>query len=125
MLTQQTNVRVYLPGGIVYRNTNSILGIDTTNYIKGFNCNAFIFSCGGISVDSGITEASLEQSLVKREMLDHSKIHILLVDHTKFGKINLCKSCDFKDIDYIITDKMPPNDYVQAFDRFGVKLVIA
>lgn len=125
ILTQKTDVRVYLPGGIVYRNTNSILGIDTTNYIKGFNCNAFIFSCGGISIDSGITEASLEQSLVKQEMLRHSKIHILLVDNTKFGKINLCQSCIFEDIDYIITDKMPSNDYLQTFDKYGIKLIIA
>ena len=125
ILTQKTNVRVYLPGGIVYRNTNSILGIDTTNYIKGFNCNAFIFSCGGVSLDSGITEASLEQALVKQEMLKHSRVHILLVDHTKFGMINLCQSCDFSDIDYVITDRMPANEYVQAFEKYGIKLVIS
>jgi DeoR family transcriptional regulator, carbon catabolite repression regulator len=125
ILTQKTNVRVYLPGGIVYRNTNSILGIETINYIKTFNCNAFIFSCGGISLDSGVTEASLEQSLVKREMLEHSKVHILLVDHTKFDKIFLCKTTEFKDIDYIITNKMPSQAYVQAFEKAGTRLIIA
>lgn len=125
ILTRKTNVRVYLTGGIVYRNTNSILGIDTVNYIKRFNCNAFIFSCGGISIDSGITEANLEQALVKQAMLNHSKIHILLVDHKKFGATNLCKSCGFEDIDYVITDRMPPTEFIQIFKQHNVKLIIA
>lgn len=124
ILKQSPNVRVYLPGGIIYNNTNSVLGIDTVNYIKNFNCNAFIFSCGGISLDSGITEASLEQALVKREMMNHSKIHILLVAHTKFDKIFLCKTCEFENIDYVITDKMPSDAYVVAFKRSGTTLLI-
>lgn len=125
ILTQKTSVRVYIPCGIIYRNTNSVLGIDAINYIKNFNCNAFIFSCGGISINEGITEASLEQSLVKNEMLNHSKLHILLVDHTKFGRINMCKTCDFDKIDYLITDKVPSSEYLQEFEKAGVKVVIA
>lgn len=125
ILSQQTNVRVYLTGGIIYRNTNSILGIDTINYIQRFNCNSFIFSCGGISLEAGITEANLEQAQVKKEMLNHSKIHILLADHKKFGVINLCKSCEFDDIDYIITDRMPSDDFVKVFNENKIKLIIA
>lgn len=125
ILTRDTSVKVYLPGGNIYSNTNSVLGIDTIEYIKRFNCNAFIFSCGGISLSSGITEASLEQALVKREMLNHSKIHILLVDHTKFDQIFLCKTCDFEDVDYIITNKMPSDEYIQAFKTAGISLLIA
>jgi DeoR family fructose operon transcriptional repressor len=124
LLTRDTSAKVYLPGGIIYSNTNSVLGIDTIEYIKRFNCNAFIFSCGGISLNSGITEASLEQALVKREMLNHSKIHILLVDHTKFDKVFLCQTCSFDDIDYIITNKLPSEDYVTAFKEAGAKLLI-
>jgi len=125
ILLQQTNVRVYLTGGIIYRNTNSILGIDTINYIQRFNCNSFIFSCGGISIEAGVTEANLEQALVKKEMLTHSKVHILLADHKKFGVSNLCKSCDFNDIDYVITDRMPSSEFVKIFNDNNVKLLIA
>lgn len=125
ILTQFPTVRVYLPGGIIYNNTNSVLGIDTVDYIKKFNCNAFIFSCGGLSLTSGITEASLEQALVKREMLNHSKVHILLADHTKFDKVFLCQSCEFKDLDYVITDKMPSDAYIEAFKKSGTTLLIS
>ena len=125
ILTNSSNVRVYLPGGIIYNNTNSVLGIDTVTYIKNFNCNAFIFSCGGISLSAGITEASLEQALVKREMLNHSKLHILLVDHTKFDKIYLCQTCDFSDIDYVITNKKPSDDYINAFKKSGTTLMVS
>lgn len=125
ILAHTPNIRVYIPAGIIYTNTNSVLGIDTSNYIKRFNCHAFIFSCGGISLKSGITEVSLEQSLVKREMLNHSKLHILLVDHSKFDKTFLCQTCNFDVIDIIITNKKPSIDYIQAFEKAHIQLILS
>jgi len=125
ILTNTPNVKVYLPGGIIYNNTNSVLGIDTSDYIKRFNCSAFIFSCGGISLKAGITEVSLEQALVKREMLHHSKSHILLVDSSKFDKTYLCQTASFDSIDYIITDKVPSKAYQDLFNQARIKLIIA
>jgi DeoR family fructose operon transcriptional repressor len=125
ILTHTPNVKVHIPGGIIYNNTNSVLGIDTSDYIKKFNCNAFIFSCGGISLNAGITEVSLEQALVKREMLNHSKIHILLVDSSKFDKIYLCQTASFDALDYIITDKIPSLAYQELFKNANIKLLIA
>jgi DeoR family fructose operon transcriptional repressor len=124
ILTQTTKANVFLTSGMVYTKTNSILGIDTIEYIRKFNCNSFLFSCSGISPE-GITEANFEQSLVKKEMLKHSKEHILLVDHTKFNKIFLCRNCGFEDIDYIITDEVPEQEYIDLFNQNNVKLIIA
>ena len=95
-----------LPPGEVSYKTSSILGIETIDFIKQFNCSTFIFSCSGISI-FGVSEANHRQNLIKKEMLDHSKVHILLVDHTKFDKIFLSQTCTFDEIDYIITDKLP------------------
>jgi DeoR family fructose operon transcriptional repressor len=125
ILTNTPNVKVYLPGGIIYSNTNSVLGIDTSDYIKRFNCNAFIFSCGGISLKAGVTEVSLEQALIKREMLHQSKTHILLVDSSKFDKTYLCQTANFEALNYIVTDKMPTKAYRDAFEQANVKLIIA
>lgn len=124
ILMQTTATNVYITPGFVNVKTNSIIGADTIEYINKFNCNFFLFSCAGISLN-GVTEANLEQSMVKREMLKNSKIHILLADHTKFNKIFLCKSCDFKDIDYLVTDLEPEREYIDLLEKTGVQLIIA
>lgn len=124
ILTQTTRANVYITSGVIYTKTNSILGSDTIDYINNFNCNAFIFSCGGVS-PQGVTEANFEQRLVKRAMLKNSKIHILLVDHTKFGKIYLSRTCGFEEIDYIITDQMPSPEYLEIFKQTKTKVIVA
>jgi DeoR family fructose operon transcriptional repressor len=115
---------LHITPGVYNANTSSVLGIDTIDYIKNYHCNISIFSCGGIS-EYGITEANHEQSTIKREMLKRSKIHILLVDHTKFNKIFMSQTCDFDQIDILITDQMPSKQYVTLLDQNDCQLVIA
>lgn len=122
--TQTTKTNLYIaPGQVAYK-TSSILGVETLEYMRQFNCNTFIFSCSGISL-FGITEANHQQSLTKKEMLNHSKIHVLLADHSKFDKIYLSQTCTFDEIDYIITDALPDQAYLDLFLKTKTKLIIA
>ena len=122
--TKTTKTKLYIaPGEVAYK-TSSILGVETVDFIKQFNCNTFIFSCSGISL-FGVSEANHKQSLIKKEMLNNSKIHILLADHSKFNKIYLSQTCQFDEIDYLITDKLPDQGYIDLFKQTNTKLVIA
>jgi DeoR/GlpR family transcriptional regulator of sugar metabolism len=117
---QQT---LYITPGVFNYQTNSLVGIDTVDHIKNYHCNATIFSCGGLSTH-GITEANHEQSIVKRAMMKRSKTHILLVDHTKFDHILLSQTCDYEDIDVIITNRMPNDRYIRIFEQSGSRLIV-
>lgn len=125
LASNNTSANIYLTSGIVFSKTNSVLGSDTINCIRNFYTDLFIFSCSGISLNYGITEASFEQKQVKAEMLKRSKLHILLVDHTKFNKIYMTKTCDFDAIDVIITDTEPTEDYIKIFEKYNIQLIIA
>ncbi|NLD26406.1 MAG: DeoR/GlpR transcriptional regulator, partial [Acholeplasmataceae bacterium] len=124
ILSDSANVNIYLTGGKLNTQTNSIVGSSSVEYIRNFNCHAFFFSCSGISLNDGVTEANVEQMEIKREMLKHSKIHILLADHTKFNKIFLCKNCGFEDVDYLITDEMPDQAYLELFEKTNTKVIV-
>lgn len=123
ILASYNKFQVYLTPGHVLNITNSTVGYDTNNYISKFNCNMFIFSCSGISLNGGITEASVEQRDAKKQMLKESNIHILLVDHTKFGKIFLAKTCEFNKIDILITDRKPDEIYLETFKKNNIKVL--
>lgn len=125
ILANSSEAKVYLPSGIVFTKTNSILGTETVEFLKNFFCSVFFFSCGGISLNEGITEASYEQTLIKRAMMKQSKLHILMADHTKFNKIFLCRTCGFERIDYLITDQVPEAEFMALFTQNNVKVVIA
>lgn len=124
-LSTLTQFNLFLTCGSISYSTNSTIGSDTVDYINKFNGHIFLFSCNSISINGGVTETNYEQMQTKTAMLKNSKTHILVVDNTKFGKLAPFKTCDFDDIDILITDKMPSEEFIQAFKENNVKLVVA
>lgn len=123
ILSQTSSANVYLVPGILCDKTISLLGSETLDYIKKFNCDIFLFSCGGIS-PNGISEPNYEQGIIKKGMLKQAKMNILLVDHTKFNKNYLYNFNNFEDIDYIITDETPDDIYIDLCKKTNTKLII-
>lgn len=124
-LSALTQFNLFLTCGSISYSTNSTIGSDTVDYINKFNSHIFLFSCNAISVEGGITETNYEQMRTKTAMLKKSKTTILVADHTKFGKLASFKTCDFSDIDILITDKAPTKNFIKASEENNVKLVIA
>jgi DeoR/GlpR family transcriptional regulator of sugar metabolism len=125
LLSGIPNCNVYIAGGSVQPRAYSSVGPDTIDFISSFNCDAFFFSCHGFSIEAGPTEGTIEQQRCKEAMLKHSKTHILLVDHTKFDQNFVASVCQLADIDVIVTDEEPSQKYLEAFEKVGVKLIVA
>ena len=87
-------------------------------------CDVFIFSCAGISIERGITEASIEQTEIKKAMMKNSGLKILLVDSSKFDKVYLSKTCDVDDVDIVITDSNPSEEIMLYFENSKTQLVV-
>lgn len=115
----------YVTGGEIQHRSASAISSDVISYINSFTCNAFFFSCKGLSLENGPTEGTLEQQRCKAAMLKRSKKHILLVDHAKFGSTYLISDCSWKDIDVIITDEEPNDDFKKLFNEYHIQLIVA
>ena len=48
---------------------------------------------------------------------------ILLIDHTKFNKSSFIKVFDFKDIDMVITDEKPNEEWIEYLKKNKVDLI--
>lgn len=122
-LSALPDITIYMTGGLVNTHSNSVVGSDAVGYAANMNTELALISCSGISLDSGVTEASPEQAKVKQMMLRHAKIKVLLCDHSKFGHAFLSKSCDLAQLDYILTDRKPPEEYIQAAAPSGCEIL--
>src|SRR5690554_2720935 len=107
LIAVANNYNVFLAGGQTKIMTNSNVGTLTQNFIKNFNGNSLFFSCAGITPKGFITEPNVEQAMAKREMLKKSKLHILLVDHTKFDQTFVATVSFISGVDIVITNKTP------------------
>ena len=114
ILNERTGAKVFTCGGQVSNNA-AITGYMALETIKSFRADILFFSCVGLSVSSGVTEAEQENAAIKQGMIQNARKRILLCDSTKMNLEYFCKACSVEDVDVILTDCEPPRDILSAF----------
>lgn len=96
--------KTYCTGGLLLHNSSAYVGSYASDFVRGFNADAFFFSSRGLADDGRITDASSEENHIRQVMLECSEKHYFLCDHSKFGKVYCYNLCSVKDTDKFITD---------------------
>lgn len=117
------NIKSLVIGGEIQTATGAAIGASTIEQLSQYYCDVCFFSCHGLSLN-GPTEGSVEQQKTKALMVKNSKLRVCLVDHTKFGKTFFVKTCTFDDIDVLITDQKPNDEFLSIFEKSNVRLIV-
>lgn len=96
--------KVYCTGGLLLHNSSAYVGSYAIEIVQRFNADIFFFSSRGISEKGLITDASYEETAIRRAMLEHSKKHIYLCDKSKQGLCFGYNLCTLSQVDDYITD---------------------
>ena len=123
LLSQTNSVKIYIAGGQIQNHSNSIIGTDTMDYISRIHADVALVSCSGVDAHYGFTDSSIEQSKLKQQMRKNSSILAVLCDSTKFGKTFLCTNFHFDEVDYLITDKTPSQEFLEKIANTKCKLL--
>ena len=91
--------------------------------ISGFHVNASIVSCKGFDIDKGFTDSHDMHASTKRAMLENCDTRVLAVDSSKFNHIAFNVVGTLSDIDVIVTDVRPPEEWLERFERAKVDCV--
>lgn len=118
-----TKCNLYLCGGNVQANTNSMLGPMAINSIKKFHADLFFMSCGGFDFNFGVSEFTVDSAELKKAMIQNSEKVILLVDSSKINKKVLFNTCDIKDIDILISNANFSDEEKEFFKENKITLV--
>lgn len=97
--------KVYCTGGLQLHNSSAYVGHIAERTIREFNADLFFFSSRGLSADGRITDASGEETQLRRVMLEHSKKHIFLCDSSKFGTDFCHNLCKLQQVDVFISNE--------------------
>lgn len=123
LLSRLETVKTFLAGGMLQPRSYSAAGGETLEMISGFHAELAFLSCGGISAKNGVTDASYDQALIKRKMLENAKTRVLLCDSSKFDAVFMCRTCGFDRIDWLVTDREPPEHLRVQADKEGCRLL--
>lgn len=124
-LLKNKNNKIYMMGGFLTPD-----GTSNGTFVKEFFNNIaridiFICASDGANPDEGLScdEAGINE--LKKRYLKRAGKKIAMMDHSKFTHSGFYKTCDFHELDLLITDSETPEDTLSRIQRTGVKVEIA
>lgn len=104
ILSEDENIRVIMLGGEVRKGEFSVSGFVAEQVMSRFNLDKYILGIGGLTVENGITDYHIEETNLRRVMLERSQKVIGLTDYSKFGVTAMNEVCPLSRLDILVTD---------------------
>lgn len=119
----QSELNIISTGGGLKSRSLSLQGPITQNTIKKYNVDIALVSCKGMDMEKGILDSNEAEAEIKRSMIKQSNKVILLVDHTKFDRKSFVKLFDYENIEYVITDTEPKEEWVNLLRSYNIEVI--
>ena len=124
-LSLEVNARLIITGGIVRPRELSMIGNIPEEVYSNYHTDKAFLGIGGISLENGLTEYNIEDSQIKKVLLQNSLEKIIVADSSKFGVTTFNTVGPLESVDTIITDSGAPSHLVEAIRKLGINVILA
>ena len=122
-LAAAKDIEIYIIGGKVRNGNYSISGPIAIENLNVFNPDKVIIGIGGISVEKGLTDHQMDETLLTRCCLKAAGTNIGLADHSKFGTITSYTIGPCRMLDYLITSEITPESACEPYVKEGIQVI--
>ena len=122
-LKEKPHCRAFLCGGEFHASNAIFKPIDFQQTLNNFCPDIAFYSAAGVHVSKGATCFNLEELPVKHWAMSMAQKHVLVVDHSKFGKVRPARMGDLKRFDIVVSDCCPEDEYVKYAQTQRIKLM--
>ena len=123
VLSRNTDIRLMMTGGIVVPSELSLVGDAAEEGFARLRFDTYVMGVGGINVDAGVTEYSLEDARVKRAALAGVRRCIVVADSSKLGTVTFAQVCPLERVDVVVTDSAAAKEDIEALESEHVEVV--
>lgn len=110
-------------GGTLKEGGLSLVGYQAEKMISGFHVDIAICSCKGIDEVNGITDSNERDAEIKKAFYRSANKRVLAVDSSKFDRASFVKVCGYNEIDVVVTEKYPGEQWSERLERNGIELI--
>lgn len=111
-------------GGTFYPPSKAFVGPQVIEGLRRYSITKAFLASTGISIEHGATNTSPLECEIKQCLMEKTCPHFLLVDDSKFDMPTLMTYCSLKDLDALVTNTLPPENYVSYFQENDVRLIV-
>ncbi len=123
-LCYDPNIEIIQLGGIMRKNSVSVIGHYAENILESLSCNKLFLGVDGIDLDYGLSTSDMSEARINQQMIDASQKIIVVTDSSKFGKRGFCKICDLNKIHHIITDVNAPAHIIDMIREKDIEVTL-
>src|SRR4029077_8453709 len=77
-----------------------------------------------IDAKQGLTCTNPSEAEVLRKLVQHSKMKVVVADHSKLGSVSRYLLCPTKGIDRLITDTGASASAIAPFEKLGIEITL-
>jgi len=125
ILADDSNINVIVPGGMLKKNSLSLVGILAERGFKDYFCDKLFLGVDGFDLDFGVSTPNPEEAHLNQVMISISREVIVVADSSKFEKRGFAFIAPVSKISTVITDKGISQENKARLEKAGVRVIIA
>jgi len=119
---QKNDWRIISTGGEFVKHGLSFSGRQAESVIDEYNVDLAVLSCKGLDMEKGVTDTRDYNAQIKKAFMRSARKIFLAVDHTKFDKTTFVRFAEISDIDALVTDVEPSDEWKSYLASNNVEL---
>jgi len=123
-LAGKQSITVIVMGGLLRHSELSLVGHITEQALKELRADKVIMGMRAISVQEGLTNDYLPETMTDRAIVNFAPEIIVVADHSKFGKVSTALVAPISSIHKIITDNGISPQQLDALRQAGVEVIV-
>lgn len=120
---QTSPVKIIGIGGVFKQRSGSFIGAQAVEAISSFVSNKAFLSPSAISLSYGILDTHLNESLIRKAFIAHTRKTFLILDHTKFEDTADFIISPMSSVSCIITNKPISDTWKKHLDELSISVV--
>jgi DeoR/GlpR family transcriptional regulator of sugar metabolism len=117
------DITIICLGGMLRESELSFIGHITEQALSEVRADKVFIGTRAISLEHGLTHEYLPETMTDRAILKAGQEIIVLADHSKFGRAAAVLLAPLERVHTIVTDDGTPDDFLQAVQQRGIKVV--
>ncbi len=123
-LVEHEHVNVIVPGGLLRKNSLSLVGTTAEESFKNYFCDKLFLAVDGFNTTHGLSTPNVEEAHLNRIMISIARQVIVVTDSSKFNKRSFAFIAPITAVNTVITDAGIPEENKKRLETAGIKVII-
>lgn len=124
-LGREPSNRIILPGGELRVPDRDFVGDHVVDFFGNYRTDVGVFGVGGVAEDGTLLDFRRSEVRIRETIRANSRLSILPLDHTKFGRSAPAIGGALADMDRVVLDIRPGAEFDALLDELGDRLMLA